>query len=84
MGLKLKWYKRPAHNGEIISSNLIRPTNLGEQNAPFKTNILPTRLGIFRFLYGERVSEVWEGKTNLKLRCAYNTISYGFLRNQIG
>ena len=28
MGLKLKWYKRPAHNGEIISSNLIRPTNL--------------------------------------------------------
>lgn len=30
MGLKLKWYKRPAHNGEIISSNLIRPTNIKE------------------------------------------------------
>ena len=28
MGLKLKWYKRPAHNGETISSNLIGPTNL--------------------------------------------------------
>ena len=26
MGLKLKWYKRPAHNGETISSNLIGPT----------------------------------------------------------
>ena len=30
MGLKLKWYKRPAHNGEIISSNLIRPTKIQE------------------------------------------------------
>jgi len=29
--------------------------------APNKTNPLPPRLGIFRFLYGERVSEVWEG-----------------------
>jgi hypothetical protein len=28
------------------------------------------------------VWEVWEGKTNLKLRYAYNTNSYGFLRNQ--
>ena len=30
MGLKLKWYKRPAHNGEIISSNLIGPTKIQE------------------------------------------------------
>ena len=30
MGLKLKWYKRPAHNGEIISSNLIGPTKIKE------------------------------------------------------
>lgn len=28
MGLKLKWYKRPAHNGETISSNLIGPTKI--------------------------------------------------------
>ena len=30
VGLKLKWYKRPAHNGEIISSNLIGPTKIQE------------------------------------------------------
>ena len=38
----------------------------GEQHAP-KTNLLPPRLGIFRFLYGERVSEVWEGGGGLVL-----------------
>lgn len=36
----------------------------GEQHAP-KTSLLPTRLVIFRFLYGERVSEVWEGGASL-------------------
>ena len=56
----------------------------GEQRAPNKTNLLLSRLGIFRFLYSERVSEVWEDETNLKLRCAYNSIGYGLLRNQIG
>lgn len=30
MGLKHKWYKRPAHNGETISSNLIGPTKIQE------------------------------------------------------
>ena len=30
VGLKLKWYKRPAHNGEIISSSLIGPTKIQE------------------------------------------------------
>lgn len=30
---KPKWYKRPAHNGEIISSNLIRPTKLNLLNS---------------------------------------------------
>lgn len=30
MGLKLKWYKRPAHNRETISSNLIGPTKIQE------------------------------------------------------
>lgn len=37
----------------------------GDQHAPNKTNLLPPRLGIFRFLYGERVSEVWEGGSGL-------------------
>ena len=40
----------------------------GEQHAPNQTNLLPSRLGIFRFLYGERVSEVWEGYTCLDLK----------------
>ena len=30
MDLKLKWYKRPAHNGEIISSSLIRSSKIQE------------------------------------------------------
>lgn len=30
MDLKLKWYKRPAHNGEIISSILIRSSKIQE------------------------------------------------------
>ena len=40
----------------------------GEKHAPNKTNLLSSRLGIFRFLYGERVSEVWEGYTCLDLK----------------
>ncbi|MFW1853462.1 hypothetical protein ACG9XR_23210 [Acinetobacter guillouiae] len=50
----------------VGSSPTWRTIFQGEQHAPNKTNILPTRLGIFRFLYGERVSEVWEGGAGLK------------------
>ena len=38
---------------------------IGGTHAPNQTNILSSRLGIFRFLYGERVSEVWEGGADL-------------------
>ena len=47
---------------------LRNPTLLGFFNGGIcdsKTNLLPTRLGIFRFLYGERVSEVWENGSDL-------------------
>lgn len=39
----------------------------GEQHAPNQTNLLSSRMGIFRFLYSERVSEVWEGQNYIKL-----------------
>ncbi len=46
----------------VGSSPTWRAIFQGEQHAPNKTNLLPPRVGIFRFLYSERVSEVWEGE----------------------
>ena len=49
----------------VGSSPTWRAIFQGEQHAPNQTNLLQTRLGIFRFLYSERVSEVWEGGAGL-------------------
>ena len=49
----------------VGSSPTWRAIFQGEQHAPNQTNLLPSHMGIFRFLYGERVSEVWEGGAGL-------------------